>query len=240
MEILQLIFLYKMLKEYSQDYKTLILLRVVRKLIMNTESYGIYRLEKILKDKVEEELIRKGIIRDKRSLKPYKTNKQKVQQIYDSQLLASKKIDEDFVISELDRVVKKTNSGSGPLLVPPRKKLIEIENALPPHLEYLKPTKSEYKVDLDLKKLNSLIQDQKVKVIECEGENEKIVVTGSMGRKPTPIFLSSEEINEIINIFSNISKIPVSAGLFKVTVGHLEFSAMISQTISSRFIIRKI
>lgn len=240
MEVLQLIFLYKMLKEYSQDYKTLILLRVVRKLIMNTESYGIYRLEKILKDKVEEELIRKGIIRDKRSLKNFKTNKQRVQQIYDTQLLASKKIDEDFVISELDRVVKKTNSGSGPLLVPQRKKLIEIENPLPPHLEYLKPIKSEYKVDLDLKKLNSLIQDQKVKVIECEGENEKIVVIGSMGRKPTPISLSSEEINEIINIFSNISKIPVSDGLFKVTVGHLEFSAMISQTISSRFIIRKI
>ncbi|GAI79041.1 unnamed protein product, partial [marine sediment metagenome] len=51
-------------------------------------------------------------------------------------------------------------------------------------------------------KLNPLIQDPLVRVIECNGSEENIVVKGSMGTKPTAIILSKEETDHIIKKFS--------------------------------------
>ena len=59
----------------------------------------------------------------------------------------------------------------------------------------------------------------------------------------TPIIaasiLSKEEINEIIIKFSQASKIPTHEGVFRVAVGKFIFSAIISDVISSKFIIQK-
>ena len=57
--------------------------------------------------------------------------------------------------------------------------------------------------------------------------------------KKKPIKKSKEEIEEIIKKFSETAKIPVHEGVFKVVVGKLIFSAVISNIIGSKFIIRK-
>jgi len=111
------------------------------------------------------------------------------------------------------------------------------EPQLPPHLQYLRPTPTE--MEIDLWKINPLVKDPAVRVIECNGPDEHIVVSGAMGTKPTDIILSKEDISRIINRFSEVSKIPVSEGVYRIVVGRLNLSAIISEVIGSKFIIKK-
>jgi len=108
---------------------------------------------------------------------------------------------------------------------------------LPPHLGYLKPIPTN--VEIDLGKLNPLIKDSAVRILEVNPE-EKVRVTGTMGTRVTGIILTKEEIDGIIEKFAIASKIPVEEGIYRVVVGKLIMAAIISEVIGSRFIIRKI
>ncbi len=116
--------------------------------------------------------------------------------------------------------------------------LIVPRTKLPKHLQYLKPTPTS-RVEISLEKLDHLIKDPMVRDIECNGPDQNIVVKGVLGVKKTNIVLTREEIDEIIKTFSETAKIPIEEGLFKVVVGRLVFSAIISSLTGSRFIIRK-
>jgi hypothetical protein len=111
------------------------------------------------------------------------------------------------------------------------------EPKLPPEFQYLKPVPSRREIDLG--KLNQIINDPQVKEIECEAPNKPIIVYGTMGKMPTEIILSNNEIEDIIERFSSASKIPVDVGVYKVVVGNLIFSAVISDIVSSKFLITK-
>jgi len=111
------------------------------------------------------------------------------------------------------------------------------EPNLPEEFRYLKPTPTAR--DINLGKLNPLIYDKSVQTIECEGPDRPIIVSGRMGRKPTNISLPNEEIENIIQSFSEASKIPAETGVYKVVVGRFIFSAVISDVVPSRFMIRK-
>ncbi|HPD81789.1 MAG TPA: hypothetical protein PK357_01680 [Candidatus Pacearchaeota archaeon] len=117
-------------------------------------------------------------------------------------------------------------------------KIVIPETRFPPHIQYIKPVPINKEIDLG--KLNPLINDRFVKIIECYGPNENLFVKGSMGIKKTGIALTDEEIKKIINKFSEETKIPANEGIFKVASGKLMFSAIISETIGSKFIISKI
>lgn len=120
-----------------------------------------------------------------------------------------------------------------------RRKIFKIpEPRLPSQLQYLKPTPTQ-KADIDLEKLNPLIKDPAVQTIECHGPAENILVKGTMGAKPTAITLSKDEINQIIERFSEKTKIPLQEGIYKVVFGNLILSAITSKFISPKFIINK-
>ena len=125
--------------------------------------------------------------------------------------------------------MKRARLPRGPLVIP--------EARLPPHLQYLKPIPRELQVDLE--KLNPLIKDPAVKIIECNGPDEHIVVRGTMGVKPTNIVLGKDEINKIIGTFSQASHIPAHEGIYRVVAGRLIFSSIISQVVGSKFTIKK-
>ena len=138
--------------------------------------------------------------------------------------------------------IKKSQQPIKPILQKPRVKplpraLIIPRPKLPEHLRYLQPTST--KLQIDLGKLNSLIQDKSVKAIECRGPNEKIIAH-TPSPKPTSIFLTKEEIEKIIQTFSEKLKIPTTTGLYRVVFGDLNLSAVISDTLGSKFIIKKI
>lgn len=111
------------------------------------------------------------------------------------------------------------------------------EPKLPPEFQHLKPIPSMKEIDLD--KLNPFVNDRGVRKIECDGPNKPIIVSGSMGRKPTEIVLSSNEIEDIVERFSRAARIPVDIGIFRVVVGNLIFSSIISDVIPSKFVITK-
>lgn len=122
--------------------------------------------------------------------------------------------------------------------VPPQKRVLRIPAPrLPKRFSYLRPTPKN--VNIELGKLNSLINDPGVRAIECQGPNTGIFVSGSMGRKKTNIVLSNDEINQIIDKFSEETKIPAGEGVYRVVAGNLIFSAVISSVTNKRFIIRK-
>jgi len=76
-------------------------------------------------------------------------------------------------------------------------------------------------------------------VIDCPGTGKKIRVMVRNNLKPTGIILAEEEINQIIDKFSAISKIPAYEGTFNVIAGKFILSAEISDKEGSKFTIRK-
>ncbi len=119
------------------------------------------------------------------------------------------------------------------------KRVLKIpKTKLPSHLQYLKPSSTK-DTQMELGKLDSLIKDPLVTDIECSGPNEVVTVKTTTGTKKTNIVLTKEEINDVIKKFSEAAKIPVHEGLFKVVVGRMIFSAVISNITDSRFIIKK-
>lgn len=111
------------------------------------------------------------------------------------------------------------------------------ESKFPAYIQYIKPV--PVNKDIELGKLNPLINDPMVNLIECYGPGEKIVVQGGMGIKRTGIVLDRDEIDEVIQKFSRETKIPIQEGIFKVVAGRLIFLAIISGIVASKFTIKK-
>lgn len=122
-----------------------------------------------------------------------------------------------------------------PFRMPPSPQIPEYP--LPPTVQYLKPYPTG--IEIDLGKINPLVLDQAVQTIECNGAEQNIVVKGRMGTKPTQIILSNEDINYVLQSFATSSKIPLHEGVYKIAVGKLILSAIVSDVIGSKFIIRK-
>lgn len=111
------------------------------------------------------------------------------------------------------------------------------EPKLPEYLQYIKPTPEEAAIELG--SIDPLIKDPAVKVIECTGPNERVMVKGAMGVKPTAITLREDEMKSVVEEFSKRAKIPIHDGVYRVAVGRLVLSAIISTVIHPKFIIEK-
>lgn len=92
----------------------------------------------------------------------------------------------------------------------------------------------------DLGKINQLVFDPRVTIIECPGPGKLVSVRVYGKSNVTKITLSSEEITRVIETFSRQAKIPVISGLFKAAVGNTIITAVISDIVGSRFVITKI
>jgi hypothetical protein len=210
---------------FSDDFKKIFLLAFTIELIRHSKNKDITKLQKI----IELEESRK---------------KENAPSVFPIEYIpAPKKLEQSISIPERKILSRTTIAPKSPRLKQftkqvSRPALIIPEPKLPSHLEYLRPAPAP-SVEIDLSKINPLIKDPAVRVIEGNPD-EKVVVTGSMGTKPTTIVLNKEDIDRIINKFSEVSKIPVSEGIYRVVVGNLTLSAVISEIVGSRFVIKKI
>lgn len=95
--------------------------------------------------------------------------------------------------------------------------------------------------DMNFGKISALILDPKVKVIVCNGADKKIIAKEVLKLEPreTGIQLNNEEIKQIIQQFSQKSKIPITS-VFRAIVANLSIEAIVSEIIGSRFIITKL
>ena len=91
-----------------------------------------------------------------------------------------------------------------------------------------------------LGKLDQLIRDPSIQLVECSGPNKNILVKRYNKTNTTRITLNQSEITDVIDIFSAKAKIPVVGGILKAAVGNLVISAVVSEFVGSRFIINKI
>lgn len=204
-----------LLKEKSEEFKQFFLLAFTRELIKNAIPEEFLRLE--IEEKIQKESIKE---KTKRIIK------------------ASKK---PLKLSSLEQIEAMTQPGFKPLPKSlgsgaPRRLMIPKQN-FPTRLQYIKPVPSEVKIDLG--KLNPLIQDPQIQSIECNGPDENIIIKTNVERK-IDIVLTKEEIEEVINKFAEAAKIPKNEGVFRVAVGKLMLSSIISEVIGSKFVITKI
>lgn len=201
------------MKKFSNNFKKLFLLHFTKELILHSASGELLQLQSLMKGQIKEG--KEQLIHSIKKHMPEKKGELKK---------------EDLNFYKIFKNIRlKTHPRTSTLIIP--------EPKLPPHLQYLKPVPRNIKIDLE--KLNLLIKDPAVKVIECNGPDEHVFVRGNMGVKPTNTILSKEEIDKIIKKFSEISKIPAQEGIYRVVVGRLILSAIISEVVGSKFMIKK-
>ena len=210
--------------QFSEDFKRKFLFIFTKELINNSGKREMIKLQSIVEEKRKE------------------GPRQIVQPIFKKEIsqpqrIIPKKIETpEITVSPTRPMIKRQ------IVRPTSNQILFIpEPTLPKHLEYLKPTATAQteNVEIDLGKLNPLLKDSAVKIIEGSPD-ERVRVMGTMGTRVTDIFLSKEEIEAVINKFSEVSKIPTVEGIYRVVVGNLNLSAIISEVIGSRFVIKKI
>lgn len=212
--------------QFSEDFRKKFLIIFTRELIKNYSRKEITKLESIVEKRKGEKI-------------PVQQ-----QQVAPQQIIFRKETPAFTPVKkEIPRKIETTQFTQPmrrPMIQQVKPILIIPEPALPKHLEYLKPLPSSpsEKIEIDLGKLTPLLKDPAVKIIEGSPD-ERVKVMGSMGTRVTDIFLSKEEIDGIINKFSEVSKIPAIEGIYRVVVGNLILSAIISEVIGSRFVIKK-
>lgn len=196
---------------FSNDFKKFFLIRFTEELIRHSGKSDLIKLQKIIEVKEKEKpiFLMKEIMPEEEF---------------------EKKLPIKPVGKPIRRIIRLREIKAPPLF-------LMQEPKLPEHLKYLRPVPMTG-ITIDLFKLNPLIKDPAVRIIEVNPD-EKVVVSGAMGTKPTNIILNKEDIDRVLKKFSEVSKIPISEGVYRVVVGNLILSAIISDIVGSKFIIKK-
>jgi len=90
-----------------------------------------------------------------------------------------------------------------------------------------------------MRKINALLSDRLVSSVECQGPGKPLVIRRAGKIQISGVILNEQEIQEIINYFSEKARIPVVDGMLKAAVENLVISAVVSEVVGSRFIITK-
>lgn len=93
---------------------------------------------------------------------------------------------------------------------------------------------------VNLGKLTNLLLDPSVLSVECPGPSKNVLVNRSGAIQATGLVLTKDEINAIINEISIKTRIPTVPGLFKVAFHDLVITAVISEFVGTRFLLKKI
>ncbi len=211
-------------KSNPPSFKEFFLVIFTSELIKHSQKGEILELKKIIKEEKKETKDKvKGQLKEKKPKKEFKELETKLKKSLELPEPAQK---------QAQRKLPQTPQQ------PQRKPILRIPTPrLPQTFQYLRPTPTSKEIDIG--KLNPLIKDPLVNLIECDGPEEPVVVQGAMGRKPTNIFLNKDEIDNIIKKFSEKSKIPIHTGTYRVVAGRLILTAIISDVLGSKFVIKK-
>jgi len=203
------------LRQTSETFRIFFLAEFTKELIENSKNAETIALEKLLHKRVKENLAKIEREKEIRNLVTRKTK------------FFHKKTNQQ-ILSPLKQKYK-------------FKKLQKVQfprQNLPSTVQNLTPQATN--IQIDLGKLNALVKDPTVTAIECNGPDKNILIRRIKQVRKTPIILSKEEIDQIIQNFSKSAKIPVQEGIFKVAIGRLVINAIISELVDTKFIIEKI
>jgi len=212
-----------MSKQASSRAGGFILLEFTKALLRNTESYKVSFMQRgvreILSYHKQLELLE---LKDRSNISS------------DVKMIVREKIKKDSeVVDDLRAEISVESSSEYSL------GLFDLpEVALPETVRDVRPVPRFEKINLG--RLNRFLNDPFVKVIECSGPDQKINVVRVIGHKSTSTSLSKEEIDEILMTFSRLGRIPLKPGVFRVVFGNLVLSALVSEIVGSKFMIKKI
>lgn len=205
--------LEKKLNQSTQTFRKIFLLRFAESVIKHTEIEEFFALE--------------GVMKKTPSIKKPIEIKELEQS--NEELIPS------IMYGERKRLFNPLPSPSGIGRPPPTLRIPE--TPLPPRLQYIKPSPTS--INLDLGRLGTLMQNPTITSIECNGPEEHIILRGQKGMQTSNIILDEQEINQILENFSKATKIPLHEGVMKIAAGNLILSAIVSDVIGSKFIIKK-
>jgi hypothetical protein len=109
----------------------------------------------------------------------------------------------------------------------------------PRHITAPEKDNQPEKEPLNLGKLRSVFLDSSVTGVECQGPSKNILINRSGRIQASQITLSPQEIKDILQEFSQKTKIPLISGIFKALYNNFLITAIISETAGNRFIIEK-
>ncbi len=223
----------------SEEFKEFFLLEFTKQLIRNSIDIEMQKLAYMVKQQEEKEINlineelkekKNQVIKDKKEIKRYVKEKIKKKEEYFSSIKKGPEREgSPFMVLSQKGLINRN--------VPFKNKSFIQEHSLPEKIQSLKPIPMPGEIDLG--KINNFIQDPVIRTIECNGPEQNIIISGIHGAKETNISLTKEEIEDIIKKFSKETKIPLQEGLFKVAYGKFIISAIYSESIGSKFIIRK-
>ena len=111
--------------------------------------------------------------------------------------------------------------------------------ALPP-VQPQKPLKPGEKLDsIHLGKVAQILLDPAVISVECGGPGRALSVNRSGALQNTNVILTKDEIDNIMNNFSDKTRIPLISGVFRAAFKDLLLTAVISEFVGTRFLIEK-
>ncbi|MAE50101.1 hypothetical protein CMI48_04730 [Candidatus Pacearchaeota archaeon] len=90
-----------------------------------------------------------------------------------------------------------------------------------------------------LEKLTPFLNDPAVQSMECVGSGQALIINRFGVKQKASLSLTNEEINELLQTFSEKTHISLNQGVFKATLGKLTLTAVVSEFVGTRFILFK-
>jgi hypothetical protein len=109
--------------------------------------------------------------------------------------------------------------------------------AMAPTREYTPSIASQR--ELVLSRILPILNDPTVFSIECSGPDKPVLVNRYGSIQASQITLSAEDIKSVLQEISNRTRIPLITGAFKAAFDNFICTAVVSDFISSRFIIQR-
>lgn len=101
------------------------------------------------------------------------------------------------------------------------------------------PTLEELPALIGYGKIDPLLHDPSVSIIECEGPNKPLSIMRYGQRQRTRVSLYKAEIEQLLEKISEEVHIPLLEGVFRAAVEGFSLHAVISPTIGTRFVVKK-
>ncbi len=93
--------------------------------------------------------------------------------------------------------------------------------------------------NLNIGKMTKILYDPSVWSVECPGPGKGILVNRAGSILTSSITLTPEEIQQVLNEFSERTRIPLIQGVFKAVYQDLLITAVISEFVGTRFVLQK-
>lgn len=123
---------------------------------------------------------------------------------------------------------------------PPVQAPVIPEVSAPAVVDVVQPPQSD-RVELkgDYGKIMPLLGDETISTIDCPGPDKPIFVVRMGQREITKISLNVLEIKELLEKFADVAHVPLMEGVFRVSVDGMNVSAVVSEMLGTKFVIKK-